>query len=739
MSRSRSVKRDAPPPDLRQQTEFTGHVRRTTFESEDGAFRVATFQLEDGREFKVAGDFAGAAPGEILAIRGEWREHSRYGWTFRIASYQPILPTTRAAMLAYLGSGLIKGVGPSKAARLVEHFGDRTFQVLEESPELLSEVPGFGRRLARQIADQWDRHRQDREAMVFFKEHGLTNALAIRLLKFYGDRAVAIMRRNPYQAGLDVPRIGFLRADEIANRLGIARDAPIRLRAALVHVLDAAANDGHTHLTEDRLLDEAEKLLAVPRDAVAAQLDAAIAENIVRREPVDGSAEGYFMPSLFLAERGVARRIAELQAQARPLPVERIDDRLDAFERRHRFTLAAQQRTAIRNVAGGGICVITGGPGTGKTTLVRALLDVLKGASLTVRLASPTGRAAQRLAETTRQDAATVHRLLKWNAQNGAFTHNADNRLEANLVIVDESSMLDIPLAHSLLEALCPGTTVVFVGDVDQLPSVGPGMFLRDLIASGRATTTRLEVVFRQAEQSLIVQNAHRINEGRSLVKGDADKADFFFVERDDPEQIREAMLAMATERIPRRLGCDAVEGVQVLTPMRRGPLGANDLNTLLRERLNPNAAPAGPGLLRLGDKVMQTSNNYDLDVYNGDVGRIEGIHHETRQVRVRFGRRTVHYAPEMLDELDPAYAITIHKSQGSEYPAVIVLLHTSHYVMLRRNLVYTAVTRGKKLVVLIGSRRALFRAIRTAGDSERLTALASWLTRPPKDGDLFG
>ncbi len=730
-----------PRQDLLDQSQFQGHIVRETFVSEDGAFKVVTFQTEAGEEFKAKGNFYGAGAGYPLRINGAWKDEPRYGWTFVVESYVAIEPATEDAILAYLGSGMLKGVGPTTARRIVAHFGDKTLETLDEMPELLTEVPKIGRKTARRIIDQWEQHRAERETMLFLKKYGLSNAIAIRLLKHYGEQASTILRTNPYRAGLEVSHIGFAKADEIARKMGIAEDASERVQAAFVHLLDQAAGEGHTYLPPDQLLARAADLLGLPTERIQSEIDQAVSNGYIRRADVGKTDAGYFMPSLYACESGVAKVIGELARQARPLLESGVDDRIAHFEGRYRFHLAPQQQDAIRSVAGGGVCVITGGPGTGKTTLVRALLYIMKDSRRSFALCSPTGRAAQRLSETTGQEAATVHRLLKWNAATGRFTHDQKNPLPVDLLIVDEASMLDIPLAFSLLRALPNGATVVFVGDVDQLPSVGPGTFLRDLIESGRARTTRLEVIFRQAEQSLIIANSHRINEGHAPRIPDkaTPEADFFFVDRQDPGELIDAMLAMATDRIPKKIGADAVRDIQVLSPMRRGPLGTHELNRLLQERLNPDGQPLPAGVsFRIGDKVIQTSNNYELDVYNGDVGVIGGVHPETRATRIHFGKRAVHYPPDSLDQLELAYAITIHKSQGSEYPAVIVLLHTSHFIMLKRNLLYTAVTRGKKLVVLIGARRALYKAVKTSPEEERLTALREWLLRPPEKDEFL-
>lgn len=721
-----------PPPELLARKSFEGHIERVTFRSEDGAFAVVRFAT-DGGSFPVRGDLAFVPPGDRIRIVGDWKDHPRHGLAFQANSYTPLDSPTEAGVRAYLSSGVLKGIGPGWAKRLVDTFGADTLKVLTEAPERLMEIPGITRKRAESIAGQWASHRPGQELMLLLLEYGISPRLAARLIKFYGGDAPRILRETPYRVGLEVPLIGFIKADEIAARVGIPRDSPQRLRAGLVHTLTRAADEGHTYLPPEKLVESAVALLGCAADSVERELRAATGAGDLKLETLAGVGEAVFAPSLWASESGVARRVLELLARARPLLESSVDALIADFESRYRFQLAPSQRAALRAVTAGGVCVVTGGPGTGKTTLVRALLHVLSGTNLSMALCAPTGRAAQRLSETTNEAAATIHRLLRFNAHRGDFSHDRTNPLELDLLIVDEASMLDIPLAFHLLNALPDGASVLFVGDVDQLPSVGPGAFLKDLIDSQRARTVRLDVIFRQAQRSAIVQNSHRINQGDMPVFADPQQgeqpSDCFLVVREEPEDVREALLRMVTERIPKRFGFDPLADVQVLAPMRRGVLGTVELNGLLQQRLNPNGAPVVPGLpFRVGDKVIQMVNNYDLDVYNGDVGRIVGVDTETAQVAIRFDARTVHYPPESLDQLQPAYAITIHKSQGSEYPAVVIPIHTTHYIMLRRNLLYTAMTRGRKLVVLIGTWRAIGVAVRNVSEGARLTALRSWL-----------
>jgi exodeoxyribonuclease V alpha subunit len=732
----RSRKFAPPPKELLARTQFEGRIVDFTYKAEEGDFAVARFEVPEGR-FTLRGNLFGIGKGELVRVEGEWREHQDYGIALQVKSVMPLQAPPEASLASYLGGGILRGIGPAWAQRIVDHFGAETIDVLDHAAERLMEVPGMTRARAEGAAASWLERREQHEIMLLLRSLDIPNGVARRLVRHYGNDAGRILKADPFRVALEVPLIGFLSADDVARRLGVPRDSPQRVLAGLVHALSRAQDNGHTYLDRATLIDEAVTLLDLPREMVEEGVASAVQSRIVTLEILPDGTEAYFAPAMHRMESMVAHHVARLRRGAEPLvPPEAVDPAVDQFQERYRFDLAPAQRAAIRAALAGGIVVVTGGPGTGKTTLVRALLHVLKPYDVRVALCSPTGRAAQRLSEATHEAAATIHRLLRFNAQTGEFGHNAGEPLDIGMLLVDEASMVDIPLASALLAAVPDGATVVFVGDIDQLPSVGPGAFLKDLIASGAARTVRLDVVFRQAAKSLIIANSHRIHRGefpRLEPPEDAEAPDFFFIRRDEPEGVREALIEMVSRRIPQKFGLDPIDDVQVLTPMRRGVLGSQELNTALRAALHPEPRPLLPGTgIGIGDKVIQGSNNYELEVFNGDVGRVQSHDRETGTVSIAFGRRVVQYGYDSLDQLQPAYAITIHKSQGSEYPAVVVPVHTTHFIMLQRNLLYTAVTRGKRLVVLIGSHRALAVAVKNDTPLARKTALRQWLLRPP-------
>jgi exodeoxyribonuclease V alpha subunit len=719
-------------------TTLEGILERVTYVNEETAWSVVKVAVP-GRKGLVAavGNLLGVQPGESLRLRGRWTVDRTYGEQFRVESYVTLKPATLVGIEKYLGSGLIRGVGPVMARRLVERFGLATLEVIDRAPERLREVEGIGPVRSARIGRAWVEQRQIRDVMVFLQAHGVSTTHAVRIYKQYGERSIAVVKENPYRLALDVFGIGFKTADRIAGQLGIAPGSPERAQAGVLHVLGEVSAEGHVFYPRSRLVEAASALLEIDAAVVQGAVDAAEGAGQVAVSPVLGEG-GEILPehavslkSLDTAERGVASLLAALlDTPARPVEID-LDRALAWFEARQRLTLAPEQREAIRSAVGSKALVVTGGPGTGKTTLVNGVIRILEKKGRRILCAAPTGRAAKRMTEATGREARTLHRLLEFDPKAMAFSRNRQRPLEADLVIVDEASMLDTVLAYGLLKALPPTCQLVLVGDVDQLPSVGPGAVLADVIRSGVMPVVRLTHIFRQAEASLIVVNAHRVNRGE-MPRLDAGGrgADFFFVEREEPEAVVEAVKRLVEERIPRTFRLDPVDEIQVLTPMQRGLLGAANLNAELQALLNPAGAAIvrGGRLFRTGDKVMQVRNNYDLEVFNGDIGRIEAVDEVDRAVRVRLDGRLVAYDAADLDELVLAYACTVHKAQGSEYPCVVVPLHTQHYVMLQRNLLYTAITRGRRLVVLVGDRRALAIAVRNRRVEPRFTQLAGRL-----------
>jgi exodeoxyribonuclease V alpha subunit len=735
-----------------------GILERITYANEENGWSVVRIVVAGRIEPVTAvGNLLGVQPGESIRLHGCWTVDRRFGEQFRVDSFVTVQPATLMGIEKYLGSGLVPGIGKVMAGRLVKQFGLETLDVIESHPKRLIEVDGVGPIRRERIEKAWREQREIKEVMLFLQSHSVSTAHAIRIYKTYGNSSISIVKDDPYRLALDVFGIGFKTADRIARSLGIAPDAPERARAGILHVLFEFSGEGHVFVPQERLIRAAVSVLEIQaemvlRDAIvelSRQSRIVIEPLYTEWNPPDGTGvtsgpgdrsdgenSAVYLRSLHAAEVGCA---ASLRALARGTPHRisiDIDKALAWFEEDARISLADEQRKAIRSAVERKVLVVTGGPGTGKTTLVNGIIRILEKKGLRVRLAAPTGRAAKRMAEATGREAKTIHRLLEFSPRTMSFGRNGETPLEADLVIIDEFSMVDVILAQSLLTSIPPACRLVLVGDVDQLPSVGPGSILRDTIDSGVIEVVRLQTIFRQAERSRIIVNAHRINRGEMPLIGAQESGtdsehDYYWIERKEPEQILETIRELAIRRIPRRFGLHPIDDIQILTPMHRGALGATSLNTALQSALNPQGAEItrGSRTYRVGDKVIQLRNNYDLDVYNGDIGRLLAIDEVDRVVRVRFDDRIVTYDQADLDELMLAYACSIHKAQGSEFPCVIVPIHTQHYVMLQRNLLYTAITRGKRLVVLVGTKRALSIAVRNARPQARCTRLAERLS----------
>jgi exodeoxyribonuclease V alpha subunit len=710
-----------------------GTLDRIAFINEENAWSVVKITVEGRRDQVTAvGNLLGVKPGENLHLTGRWIHDKRFGEQFQVEAFRTIVPATLAGIERYLGSGLVHGIGKVMAERLVARFGLKTLEVIDEHPERLTEVEGIGRVRTEQIRRAWVEQRAIKDVMVFLHSHGVAMSHATKIYKRYGEKSIAAVRENPYRLALDIFGIGFQTADEIARSLGVEPTAPARCQAGVLHVLRALSDEGHVAAPRVDLVERVRSLLEVDEHLVQNALAPLVeGEQIVIEPRPEG--EAIYLQPLYVAERGIAELVERLmRVHARPLEID-VGRAITWFEERQRITLAGEQREALALAVERKVLVITGGPGTGKTTLINAIIQILEKKGRAVLLAAPTGRAAKRMAETTGHEARTLHRMLEFTPKSNAFARGPSNPLDADVVVVDEASMLDTSMTYSLLRALRPQCQVVFVGDVDQLPSVGPGSVLLDLIRSAAVAVVRLSRIFRQAEESRIIVNAHRVNQGElPLASADDPSADFFFIERQEPEEILATMKALLTERIPRKFGLHPTRDIQVLTPMHKGLLGAAALNQELQTLFNAEGPSVvrGTRLFRVGDKVMQVRNDYDLDVFNGDVGYVSSIDGEERTLTAVFDGRQVVYDEAQLDELALAYACSIHKSQGSEFPCVVLPLHTQHFVMLKRNLLYTAMTRGRRLVVVVGSKRALSTAVHNADTVTRFTGLARRLAR---------
>jgi len=719
-------------------------LERVTYANEETGYTIARVATErSGRDLlTVVGPLLGAQVGESLRLTGRWTSHPRYGRQFEVRTYATVLPATIQGIQRYLGSGLIKGIGPVMAERMVAHFGTDILRVIEEEPQRLTEVPGVGPKRTRLVAAAWEEQKAIKEVMLFLQGVGVSTSLAVRIYKQYRDAAISVVRHEPYRLAADVWGIGFKTADTIARAVGLPHDSPERIKAGLQHTLSEAADDGHCFLPAPNLITEAAKILDVGRDLISPCLDQLAAAEGVVREAVslgDHEVEAVYLVPFYRAERSLASGLLGLRhaGQDRMAAFGQVDwdQALSWLRGRTGADLAPAQEQAVRLALTERVAVLTGGPGCGKSFTVRSIVELAGAKGAKIVLAAPTGRAAKRLTELTGHEAATVHRLLQLQP-GGDPKYDRDHPLDADLVVVDESSMIDVILANKLVRAIPKGAHLLLVGDVDQLPSVGAGEVLRDLLAAPDAIPrVRLTKIFRQAQQSGIVVNAHRVNAGTSPQLSEF--PDFFWFTCEDNEELAALTADIVARRIPRRFGLDPRRDVQVLAPMHRGPAGAGNLNNLLQETLTPHADGQperryGGRVFRVGDKVTQLRNNYDkgaAGIFNGTVGVVSALSLEDGKLTVLTDEdESVDYGFDELDELAHAYAVTIHRSQGSEYPAVVIPLTTSSWVMLRRNLLYTAITRAKRLVVLAGSRRALAAAVRTPGAGRRHTALSQRL-----------
>lgn len=702
--------------------ELEGVVEKIVYENTENGFFVGRMRESDmGPLVTFVGNLMAVSPGETVRLKGRWVEDKRFGRQFRAVAAEVVLPTSIAGIERYLGSGLIPGIGPTYAKRLVDAFGVETLKVIGEQPERLRRVPGIGRKRAGQIQKAWNEQRSIQSVMIFLQSHGISTAQAVRIHKQYGDAAAATLRANPYRLARDISGIGFLTADRIARQMGIAADAPARVKAAMLHVLTTAGESGHVFFRGEELRHAASGLLKLPENPFQEILG-----EMTEAGEIILEKDAWYLPSLYHAERGCSERLKRLlSAPLDHVPIQ-VENALKWVEKRVNIRLSEEQCEAVRVGVQAKVMVITGGPGTGKTTVIKSLMAIMEAKGVGYLLAAPTGRASKRMEAATGAEARTIHRLLEFSPATGVFQRDEKNPLETDMLVVDEASMLDIELAHALFRALRPGTRLVLVGDVDQLPSVGPGNVLLDIIASGVVPVVRLKTVFRQGAESGIITNAHRINRGEMPVFNDRD---FFLIERQEPDKALDTIVEVASRRLPSRFGLHPLRDVQILAPMRKGAAGVENINLALKQAFNPDGKPVPHRGFGVGDKVMQTRNNYELDVFNGDVGIVTVVDSDAGEIEVCFeDDRRVLYSLDTVDNLTTAYCTTVHKAQGSEYPAVVVSFLPQHYMMLQRNVLYTAITRGKKLVVIVGSGKAVAMAVHNSKIAQRNSNLSDRL-----------
>lgn len=714
-------------------------IHAVVFHNEENGYSIMQVDRADGsrsmhERITVLGNLPAVVEGEQIHAFGHWRKDQKFGRQFQADRVDAVAPATEKGIERFLASGLIDGIGKQYAKRIVNTFGTDTFRVIDEESQKLESVPGIGKARRIKIKNSWKRQKSVRDIMIFLHEQGISTARALRLFKEYGENAVSILRADPYRLAREIPGIGFKTADEIARKMGQADDATRRVESGILFVLEQAEHEGHCALPRNELITRSTEILSLPAEPVEQVLGEMLkTQSLAILE--SNSESLVFLEELNAAESTVATTLRDLAHAPSNLPSIQEEAAIAWFERHHQITLGEEQAAAVLKACQSRFSIITGGPGVGKTTILRAVLAILTSKKVRPILCAPTGRAARQLSESTGIDASTIHRTLEFQPGHG-FTRNQEHPLEGDLIIVDEASMLDVRLMSQLLLALPQKASLLLVGDVDQLPSVGPGSILQDLIRSGIAPVSRLTQIYRQVEESSIIAASHAVNRGELPSLANNAESDFFFLDRENSEEILSTVEHLLSKRIPEGFGLHPRDDIQLLTPMNRQSLGTRELNRKLQGDLNPPSELKAEILrfgttFREGDKVMQTRNNYEKEIFNGDIGHIIEITTEPTSIFVRFGEEAVHFEPGELDELQLAYAITIHKSQGSEFPAVVIPVSSQHYMLLQRNLLYTAITRGKRLVILVGERKALEMAVRRAKSAHRYTGLLKRLAEP--------
>jgi exodeoxyribonuclease V alpha subunit len=715
--------------------DLQGQIEKITYTNEENGYTVAKLKVYGQRDLvTIVGNLMAPMPGEIIKMRGEWSNHPKYGEQFKIVQYKTTVPASVYGIEKYLGSGLIKGIGPVIAKRIVKRFSKKTLDVIEEDIERLAEVDGIGEKRIGMIKKAWDEQKEIREVMLFLQTHGVSSGYATKIFKQYGDRSIQVVKENPYRLATDIFGIGFVTADHIAEKLGFAKDSELRAEAGILYVLNQLADEGHVYYPYEPLIEKCQEILQVDRQVIVKAYGTIAIDKRIAAEDLNQDIEEFkennkavYLAKFHVSETSIATRMKALVNAPKSIRQIDSDRAIEWVQQRLSITLAKKQEEAIKCAAENKVMVITGGPGTGKTTIINAILNIFSMLKVKIMLAAPTGRAAKRMSETTGHEAKTIHRMLEYSIRKGGFQKNEEKPLDCDILIMDEASMIDTILMHHLLKAIPPRATFILVGDVNQLPSVGAGNVLKDIIASGAVPVVELNEIFRQAKESLIIINAHRINNGIiPSLKLSSQKDDFYFIEQENPEEVLKIILELIKERIPSRFGFDPVDDIQVLSPMHKGTVGAGNLNVELQKALNPreDGVTRGNRTFRVKDKVMQIKNNYDKEVFNGDIGRITRIDLEVQNVIISFDGRELPYDFTDLDEVVLAYAVSVHKSQGSEYPAVIIPVLTQHYILLQRNLIYTAVTRARKLVVMVGTRKALAIGVKNDKTEKRYTYL---------------